>query len=211
MPILVSKSQKVLGFNCRSKLWLMDVLNRNLVKEKLFASSRPSPFCLKPKTNIQGKRKYYWVCTRMQNSAWRIWMIISFLFCKVKLATLKRTSKSTNYNWPARNTFCLWQVASYIIIATQWNSNHSFLVIGDQFQRKTVNSGENCEYINDFYIHRKFYPPIIGCYCWNDITRPTSEQRIRRFKEHSIQVLSCWVLIINASQTSLHPFNRNLY
>ena len=141
MPILVSKSQKVLGFNCRSKLWLMDVLNRNLVKEKLFASSRPSPFCLKPKTNIQGKRKYYWVCTRMQNSAWRIWMIISFLFCKVKLATLKRTSKSTNYNWPARNTFCLWQVTS----------NHSLLIIGD-FQRKAVNGGENCECINDFDI-----------------------------------------------------------
>ena len=80
-------------------------------------------------------------------------MIISFPYCKPKLATLKRTSKSTNYSWPARNTFCLWQVASYIIIATQWNSNHSFLVIGDQFQRKTVNSGENCECINDFYIH----------------------------------------------------------
>ena len=121
MPILISQSLNVLGFNCRSELWLMELLNRNLAKEKIFASSRPSPFCLKPKTNIQGKGKYYGVCTRMQKSAWRIWMTISFLYCKPTLATLKRTSKSTNYNWPARNTFCLWQVASYIITAIQRN------------------------------------------------------------------------------------------
>ena len=29
---------------------------------------------------------------------------------------------------------------------------------------------------------RKFYPPIIGCYCWDDISLPIREKPIKRFK-----------------------------
>ena len=119
-------------------------------------------------------------------------MTISFLYCKPTLATFKRTSKTTNYNWPARNTFCLWQVSSYPTerattpFLLQEIFNGRLLIAVKFVNASTTFTFSQCTVmliIASFRINvRKFYPPIIGCYRWNDITLPKREKPIRRFK-----------------------------